>query len=618
MLTLFRQAPVRFTYLATMMCFLAVGSFDTLKAQSLTVSSTSLAFTAAQGANPSPVSQTVKVGSTGANVNYTISLSPTGSWLSASVPNGFGGSPSGTTPDQITVQINSTTLPSGSYTGTITLTPTVGAAVAISVSLAISGTNATSNLQASPQQLSFGYEVGQSTPAPQSVQISSSGVSLPISVGAPIFAPSCPPNWLQAVLSTAAVTPAVLSLSINPSGLSPNTCTANITISSSTPQNGSTQITLGVTLFVSGAGSPVLSITIPPGLQSLTLQQGAHPVQFSDTNTPSNPITLQSSDPNRPVTFTVQHTVNSGFDWLTPVPKSLVTPADINVQITPGSVLSVGTYTGTIIITANGLLNPVTNIPITLNITSASSVSISNTSPVFTGQQLGSVPASQTLTLTGPAAQSPTFTTSVIQQSGGAWLQISPSSGSLTATPNSSSAPITLSVNSNVFNSLSPGSYSSEAVISYANSAIPQITLTVNLIVQQPAAALVAAPPAVLLSTPGAGADLFPGAQTTSPLAIRRSPRRVSLSPSPQSAIAGSRFLPRRAILPGTFRCPYLHRASSRVPTMDRSLYRRQTLPRRRSLSRCSYPPAQRHSRSLSRITQAAQAASSRREKSSI
>ncbi len=512
MLTPFRHAPVRFTHLAPILCFLAVGSFDTLKAQSLTVSSTNLAFTAAQGANPNPINQTVNVGSTGANLVYNISLTPSGSWLSASAQTGFGGSSSGTTPDQINVQINSTSLPSGSYSGTITLTPTVGSAVTISVALTISGSgNTTSFLSAAPSQLSFGYELHQVAPPSQATQITSSGISLPLSFSVNTAPTSnCPSGWFQAALSSN-TTPASLTVSIVTTGLGPGSCTGAITVSSNTPTNGTTSTLIGVTLFVSSGA--LLNITIPTGLQSLTLQQGARPVQFSTTNNPPNPIVLSSSDPNQQLTFTLAETTNSGFNWLSIAPSSNSTPANVNVQITPGSVLAVGTYTGTITVTSSGLLNNTTSIPITLNITSASSVSISpNTPPTFTGQQLGSVPASQTLTLTGPAAQSPTFTTSVIQQSGGAWLQISPSSGSLTATPNSSSAPITLSVNPNIYSTLQPGSYSSQAVISFANSAIPQIVLTANLIVQLPTAALLATPSAVTFTYQAGGP--LPGAQT--------------------------------------------------------------------------------------------------------
>ena len=146
---MFRLAPVRFSPLAVMLCFVAMGRFDTAQAQVLTVSNSSLSFTAAQGANPSPNSQTIDVGSTGANIVYSISLS-THRVLAVSgrfpkrIP---GGSTSGTALlIRSRSQVNSATLDerllqrgshhADSNTGSPALPPTV----TISVSLTVTGT----------------------------------------------------------------------------------------------------------------------------------------------------------------------------------------------------------------------------------------------------------------------------------------------------------------------------------------------------------------------------------------------------------------------------------------------------------------------------------------------
>ncbi len=512
MLTLYRLAPVRFTSFSTIICFLALGCFDTLRAQSLTVSSTSLAFTAAQGANPSPNFQTINVASTGANVTYAISFSPSGSWLQASAQNGApGGSPSGNTPDQLGVAITSTTLANGVYSGTITLTPSGGGtAVTISVSLTVTGNGTTNSLlNASPSQLSFGYELNQVGPPAQTTQITSSGISLPISFST-TAAPTgnCPGGWFQASLSGNS-TPATLTVSVITAGLKAGTCTGNITLSSNTPSNGTVTTLVGVTLFISSG--PLLNVGIPQGMQSLTLQQGGRPVQFGPTS--GNPLTLTSSDPNQQLTFTLA--VNSTNHWLAVSPLSGTTPANIDVQITPSTSLSPGPYTGSIQITSSGLFNGTNNtmtIPISLTITSPSSVLISPTGAQnLTELQGGALPSPITLTLTGPAAQSPSFTTSVIQGTGGNWLVVTPQSGALTATPTTSTASVTLSA---AKNSLTAGTYSSQAVITFGNSAIPQIIVPVSLTVQPPAAALTVAPPSVSFSYQAGGAS--PSPQTLS------------------------------------------------------------------------------------------------------
>ena len=119
MLTMFRLAPVRFTSFGLLACFFAVGSFDTLRAQNLTVNPSTLVFTAATGGNPNPPIQQVNVNGTG---NYIISTNA--AWISAST-GAFAGT-GGTAPDILTVEINSTSLASGSYNGTITLHDDIG------------------------------------------------------------------------------------------------------------------------------------------------------------------------------------------------------------------------------------------------------------------------------------------------------------------------------------------------------------------------------------------------------------------------------------------------------------------------------------------------------------
>jgi uncharacterized protein (TIGR03437 family) len=509
MLTPFRLAPIRFTPFAPAFaiigCFFALGCFDTVEAQSLTVSTTNLAFSAAQGASPAG-SQSVSVGSTGGNVSFIISSSAT--WLGASTGpfNGDGG----TSGETLTVQVTSTSLASGSYTGTITLTPTNGTAVAtISVSLSISGTGTqTSAISASPQQLAFDFELNQTAPPAQTTQIVSSGISLPFSFSTnsgPV-SPNCPGGWFKAAVSSNS-TPATLTVSIVTSGVGAGTCTGNIALNSTTPSNGTTTFLVGVTLYASS--SPLLNISIPAGMQTLTLQQGVKPAQFGPTT--GNPLELTSSDPNTQLPFTVTYSPTNS--WLSVSPLQGTTPLGLNVEIFPGAALAVGNYTGSITITSQGLLNNVETIPIALTLTPFSSVTVSPSGTQnFNELQGGSLPSPLTLTLTGAADTSPSFTTSVIQGSGGQWLGVSPASGSLIATPTTSTGSVTLSV---LQNNLAQGVYSSQAVISFNNSAIPQILISVSLTVGAPAAALVATPPSLSFSYQSGGTTP-PGSQAIS------------------------------------------------------------------------------------------------------
>ncbi len=493
MLTSFRITPARFIMFATLACFFALGCFDTVQAQStLTVSNSSLAFTAANGGNPNPPTASVSVGSTGGSVNYIISTNA--AWIFAST-GAFSGT-GGTAPDVLTVQISSSSLATGGYTGTITLTPSNGtAAVTITVSLTVTGSGGTttSTISASPSQLSFAFQLAHAAPPSQTVQILSSGIPLPFSFSTTVAGTSnCTPNWLQ-VTASGNSTPSTLTVNVQTAGLTAGTCTGNIAVSSTTSTNGTTSQIIGVTLFISS--SPLLNVNVPAGLTNVTLQQGARPVQFN--------VQLTSSDSNTSVPFTAQ--VTAGTAWLAISPSTGSTPVNMDVQITPGTILAPGPYSGAIQITSAGLYNNTLTIPISLTITSSSSVTVTPAaSPSFTQLQGGALPAPQVLTLTG--ATSSTFLTSITPGTGGGWLQVSPVTGTLTA---STPASVTLSV---AQNNLSQGTYSSQVLISFQSSSIPPITIFVSLTIAPPASAIVPGPSTVVFSYQSGG--VAPAAQT--------------------------------------------------------------------------------------------------------
>ena len=478
---------------------LAVGCFDTVQAQNLTLSTTSLSFSTAKGSNPP--TQTVTTGSSGGSFNFTISSNQ--SWLSAATSVFTGAT--GTTGQTLTVQVTSSSLASGTYNGTVTLTPDNSSSPAnIAVTLTVAGSGNTAYiLSSSLSNLYFAYQLNQTGgPAPEMVQITSSGISLPISVSTSITAsPNCPPNWLQ-VTSSAASTPATLTAAVNTAGLAAGTCGASITVTSNTPSNGTTSTVIQVIAYISA--NPVLNVNIPAGLTQVTLTQGAAPQVFN--------IQLTSSDPNVALNFSA---TSSSAPWLAPpTPSSGSTPASLYVQITPGLTLTPGTYNASITINSPTIFSGPSSggqltIPISFTLLPNSAVGISPSGAQnFTEVQGGSLPSPITLTLTGGANPS-SFTTSVTPGPvGGSWLQISPSTGNLG--PNGS-VPITLSV---AANTLGQAVYSSTATITFVPSTIPSITIFVSLTVGAPASALVATPSTISFSYQTGGA--VPSAQGVS------------------------------------------------------------------------------------------------------
>ena len=494
MLTLFRLAKSRFSGLVPVILLLALGSFDTVRAQSLTLSTNTLQFNAAQGNNPSPVYQTVNTSTTGAAINFLITTNQT--WLLAST-GAFGGN-GGTSGQSITVQINSLSLAVGTYTGVVTLTPTSGSSAAtITVTLTVTGSApATTTLVASLTTLNFGYELGLLGPPSQGVQITTTGINLPVtSVNAnAIVTGGCPSGWLQAS-TTATTTPAKVTIAIATTGLAVGQCYGSVTVGSSSAGNGTTSVKINVYLTV--ATTPLMNVTIPAGLTPVTAQLGAQNFQVT--------VPVTGTDPNNPVTFTAATDSN----WMAVAPVSGSTPANLLVQFFPAKVPSAGTYNGNLTITAPGFYNGQYVIPITFNVVASSGVTVAPSgTQSFTVSQLGSAPAPIVLTLSGTVNS--LFTAAVTQQTGGLWLAVTPANGSVTPT---TQGMVTLSLQTGVQNSLSVGTYQCLLTITFQNSGIQPITIPVSLTVNPPVVSLNVSPSSLTFNYQ-TGATAAPPPQT--------------------------------------------------------------------------------------------------------
>ena len=202
----------------------------------LTVTANPTSVTLSGAAGASSIQQTVSLTSTTADVAFTTSASTTSgaNWLSV-------GSTSTTLPATITITANAANLTPGSYTGSVTVTAQNATVATIPVTLTVT-TAAT--MQLSPATLTFNHQTtGTSSPAAQTVQISSSGpvinwAATPTSTG----------GWLQVSPATG-TTPGSLSVSVNPSGLAVGTYTGSVSVTSSGATNSPQ--TVAVTLNVS-------------------------------------------------------------------------------------------------------------------------------------------------------------------------------------------------------------------------------------------------------------------------------------------------------------------------------------------------------------------------------
>jgi uncharacterized protein (TIGR03437 family) len=341
----------------------------------------SLTYSYQFGSLSTPASQAVTPTSSGApgqQLEYTVSTTPAGTWLSTA-PNGTlttgGGS--------FTVYANPTGLSPGVYTGTVTITPAANGSgqgpITIPVTLTITFSNV---LQVSTNQLVFPYEIGQSTPAPQTVTLSSS-------TGAPLNYTITPPSsatapWVQVTSSggqtngtiTGVTDQTSFTVSINTSGVpSPPPSTfldATINIAATDPTTGNAVNSQSIDVRLYASTTPQLVVT-PPG-----------PLLFSTyPNSPRYPeddqgplaLTLSSTSPapGDALNITqIQRIVNNAAstgNWLGGTNPGGTTSTSFTVTATQLSATNMpaGTYNGQVTISATGSsANLVADSPVTI------------------------------------------------------------------------------------------------------------------------------------------------------------------------------------------------------------------------------------------------------------
>ena len=284
----------------------------------LTVSPTSLTFTAPAGGT-APASKQVSVrSSNGTARNFTVTSSA--AWLTATPT-------SGTTPATLRVSVNPAHLTAGTYNGTLRITvPHSETARSVSVTFTVTG--ATTHLTVSPSTLAFSYQKGGTLPSSQGVSVRSSTGS---AVGFTVSVTSGG-SWLSATPSSG-TTPGTVTVSVHPGSLAAGTYTGTVAMSSSI---GSATVT--VTLTVTNSAT----MTVTPGSLAFGFQQGG-------TAPASQNLSVSSTSP---VSFTATASTSSGGSWLTVNPTSGTTPATLRVSANPGS-LAVGMYTGTVAVSSS-------------------------------------------------------------------------------------------------------------------------------------------------------------------------------------------------------------------------------------------------------------------------
>lgn len=157
---------------------------------------------------------------------------------------------SGSIPGSVQVSFDSATLTPGDYSGNVTIS--VGGAQTLTIPVALR-VQSSATLQVTSTTLGFAAMQGAPAPAEQTINLTSTGV--PINFTATATSTVGTTNWLR-VTPTSGTTPAMLRVSVDPTGLAPGSYSGVVTVNSSNASNPTT--TINVTLTVSAQATPAV------------------------------------------------------------------------------------------------------------------------------------------------------------------------------------------------------------------------------------------------------------------------------------------------------------------------------------------------------------------------
>lgn len=276
-------------------------------------------------------------------LNYALSVSTNSgsNWLVVSPP-------PGTTPSNLSVSADTSSLAPGTYIGAITImSASLLAPQVVSVVLTITSSVL---VTVTPSQLTFTQPSGGPAPAAQTLTLSQGQATLTFTASATADGG----NWLT-ITPTSGTTPAALTVKVNGNTLTPGIYGGSVKLTF--PGASNSVVTVPVILAV----TPPSTLAVDKNSLSFTYVAGAA------NNPPAQTLSVTSSGP---APFNVATTTdNGGSSWLAATPASGTTPLNVYVAVNAVG-LSVGTYTGTVFIALTGSANTPVAVKVTLTVTS--------------------------------------------------------------------------------------------------------------------------------------------------------------------------------------------------------------------------------------------------------
>ncbi|MEZ5398127.1 MAG: hypothetical protein R2729_00575 [Bryobacteraceae bacterium] len=401
-----------------------------------------LEFVYAINSPSAPPSRAVTLSATTSGIAFTAAAIPNqgAGWLSVSPT-------SGTTNTIVTVSVNPAGLVAGTYTGTIAVSAaSAGNTVNIPVTFRVLDQLL---LTVSPTSMQFDQQVGGPSPPAQILSVATSGVSVVYSTSATTQSGGA---WLG-VAPLSGTSPANLSVTVTPAGLTPGTYNGTVRVTAANTANSTVDIP--VTLRVTN--DPLLRVA--PSTLVFTYQtngslpEGRAIVVSNGTNT-SAPITIATS----------------GVSWLGVSPTSANTPMAVVVTVNPAG-LAPGIHVATINISGGGSSTPVV-VPVNLIVSTSPVLRFSTAQLNFVHTINGANPPPQAIAVSSSGAEAP-FNFSTSTATGGTWLNV-------TQSANVTAANMTVSVNPA---GLTAGVYNGQISFATTEAGATAITIPVQLTV---------------------------------------------------------------------------------------------------------------------------------------
>jgi uncharacterized protein (TIGR03437 family) len=354
--------------------------------------------------------------------------------------------------------VNLSTLQSGSYSGSFTVTSGTYAnsPLTIPVVLVVNGGG-------SPGPLTIGTLNVFSAALNGQAQTQYLAISASTPTSFTASAASQIGNWLS-VTPSSTYTNQNLTVTANPTGLAAGTYYGTITLVS----GGVTQ-TVPVTFQV-GSGGATGNVNITPKTLSFSYVSGA-------TAPAAQPVGIaNTTQGTAQVPLGVTISTDSGGNWLkTDFIAGSLTPLNLNISVDAAN-LAPGTYTGKVTIQPSG--GDAVSVSVTLTVTGAPAISISTTTLDFTYQVGGQAPAAGSFQVTGNVSGL-AFTAAAATNDGGKWLSVAPASG--TAGP--TAVPLSVKVSPD---GLDAGTYTGTVTVAGGSGVTGGGTVTVTLKVAAP------------------------------------------------------------------------------------------------------------------------------------